>query len=373
MKRTVVLKLDAAPDQTKALADVRAAFADACNHVSGTAFAEACFNRVRLHHLVYYDMRASSPLGSQMVCQAIRKVSDAYRALIAQGRRAEQPVAFGARASVRYDKRTYRLTEGGVSLYTLGGRIVVGLVLGDFQRDYLERGAPKEAELCQHADGCWYLHLVLDLPDTEPVEDGDVLGVDLGENNLAATSTGRVFGGGALRDRRDRHLALRRRLQANGSQSARQRLRHASGRERRHMRQVNHETAKAIVAEAVRTGASTIALERLTNIRDRIRADKRTRTRLHRWAWRELQTFVAYKAEAAGIAVTYCDPAYTSVTCSGCGARGSRSKHRFRCQDCGIQRHSDVNAASNLRRIVSSAELATGTVGCPHVGPPGPQ
>lgn len=371
MKRTVVVKLAVTPEQSEALAATQRAFADACNRISGRALAETCFNRVSLHHICYYDVRAASPLGSQMVCQAVRKVSAAYRALRSRGGRAEAPLRWDRGTSVHYDKRTYRLVSDGVSLYTLSGRVRVPFVLGDFQRAYLASGAPKEAELCRHRDGDWYLHLVLDLPASRPAGGTEVLGVDLGENTLAATSTGKVFGGGALRDHRDRHLALRRRLQANGSQSARQRLRMASGRERRHMRQVNHETSKAIVSEAVRVGAATIALERLTNIRDRIRAAKRLRTRLNRWAWRELQDQIAYKAEAAGIAVLYLDPAYTSQTCSGCGSPGARSKHRFSCSSCGIQRHSDVNAASNLRRIVVSAEAATGAVNRPHVGPSG--
>jgi len=38
----------------------------------------------------------------------------------------------------------------------------------------------------------------------------------------------------------------------------------------------------------------------LTNIGDRIRAQKRERTRLHRWAFKQLQEFIVYKAENRG-------------------------------------------------------------------------
>jgi len=61
-------------------------------------------------------------------------------------------------------------------------------------------------------------------------------GVDVGENSLAAISLGKVFGGGRLRDERDRYLALRRRLQSNGNQSAKQKLRQVSGKEARRMK-----------------------------------------------------------------------------------------------------------------------------------------
>ncbi|MDR0548095.1 MAG: IS200/IS605 family accessory protein TnpB-related protein [Deltaproteobacteria bacterium] len=108
------------------------------------------------------------------------------------------------------------------------------------------------------------------------------MGVDVGKNNLAATSAGQVIGGGKLRDKRDRNLAHRRRLQSNGGQSAKRQLKKVSGKERRRVSLTNHETSKAIVQEAQRFGASIIVLEDLTPIRERIKARKRARTRLHR-------------------------------------------------------------------------------------------
>lgn len=46
--------------------------------------------------------------------------------------------------------------------------------------------------------------------------------------------------------------------------------------------------------------AGVIAVERLTHIRERIKAGKRVRTRLHRWGWAQLQNFVQYKARGRG-------------------------------------------------------------------------
>ena len=79
-------------------------------------------------------------------------------------------------------------------------------------------------------------------------------------------------------------------------------------------------------------------MEDLTNIRIRIKAGKRLRSRLHGWPWAQLQAFIEYKARAEGINVVYINPAYTSKTCAACGAIGSRSKHRFTWKLCGIQR-----------------------------------
>jgi putative transposase len=192
------------------------------------------------------------------------------------------------------------------------------------------------------------------------------MGVDVGENNLAATSTGKIFGGAQLRYKRDCFLAHRRRLQSNGTQSSKQKLCKVSGREARHVKHVNHEISKAIIAEAQLIGASLIVLEDLTNIRERIRAKKRERSRLHRWPFRQLQQFVAYKAENAGIEVMYVDPAYTSITCSNCQGLGERRKHQFRCS-CGLLAHADCNASRNLARIAVSADIARAKVSWPNV------
>jgi IS605 OrfB family transposase len=74
------------------------------------------------------------------------------------------------------------------------------------------------------------------------------------------------------------------------------------------VKHVNHETSKTILHAAIAAGIARITMEDLTHIRARIKAGKRVRGRLHRWAFRQLQTFVEYKASAAGIAVDTSTP-----------------------------------------------------------------
>lgn len=371
-KRTIAIKLLPTPEQAGLLSDMQRVFADACAMIVPFAVEHRCHNRVALHHLSYYAVREKLPaLGSQMVCNAIYAICQSYKSLIkSRPELKKQPlpsITFKPTGSVHFDKRTCSIKGDTLSLFTLSGRAKVAMQLGDFQRDYLARGTVKEAELVRKRSG-FFFHLVLDLPDTDPLpETGKVLGVDLGENNLAATSSGKLSGGGQLCFERDQFLALRRRLQRNGSQSAKQLLCKVSGREARHVTHINHEVSKEIVQEASRTGCSTIAMESLTHIRQRIKAGKRMRSRLHRWAWAELQTFVEYKAQAAGIRVIYVNPAYTSQTCAACGELGSRSKHRFSCSHCGSLAHSDLNAGRNLARLGATAVASTGAVYRPHV------
>jgi putative transposase len=369
MRRTASIRLRVTPEQAARLSALQKAYAEACNRLVPLVQENRCWNRVGLHRLGYRRLRQESSLGAQMTCNAIFSVCKAYRSQKALGRMVPDtpvPALRFNRASVHFDHRTYTLKDEAVSLNTLGGRMLVPMIVGDHQQRILQSGRPKEAELV-FRQGHWFFNLVIESSDGESVGSGPALGVDIGETTLAATSTGRIWGGEALRHRRDEHLALRRRLQSNGSQSARQRLRQVSGKERRRVKHINHETSKGIVEEARRIGAAQIVLENLTHIRDRIRAGRRVRTRLHRWAFRQLQGFVEYKARAVGIRVEYVDPAYTSQRCSACGQLGARLKHRFECS-CGLRAHADLNASRNLARIGETAVSPRAAVNTPDVG-----
>ena len=370
MKRTISVKLLPTAEQAQAFKDLAMEFAAACNEIVPYAQEHRCFNRVALHNRVYTTVRTIFPsLGSQMTCNAIHKVVSAYKTLKSnKGIVKDKPVPLiqFSPKSVHFDKRTYSIKDHILSLFTMSGRTKVPFVMGVHQQNLFNQGSATEAELiCKK--GQWYFNLVLDVPDVAPRTGGMVLGVDVGENKIASTSSGRVFDGGKLRHDRDKFLSHRRRLQSNGSQSAKQKLRGISGKERRHVTHVNHCISKAIVAEAVSCGASEIRLEDLTHIRDRIKSGKRMRARLHRWSWRQLQDFITYKAQAVGISVNYVNPAYTSQTCSVCHELGKRVKHHFSCAHCGYVAHSDINGARNIATFAGVLISARGSVNCPNV------
>jgi IS605 OrfB family transposase len=373
MIRTISIKLNTTPEQSAALLQLQILFNKVCNKIALIALENKCFNRVKLHHLAYFPIRNDqenglSKLGATMVCSAIGNVCGTCKAL----KNKNKTITFKQKSAIHYHKKNYSLKEETLSLYTLSGRYFFKMNLGDFQRNYLKAGKHKESKLL-FKNGTWFFNICIDIPRNTNhfaqsfPHNNKVLGVDLGENNLATTSSGKIFGGDQLRHERDCALALRARLQSNGSKSAKQLLKKTSGREQRHVKHVNHVISKAIVKEAQETGCDTIAMEALTNIRSRIKARKRVRSRLHRWAWEQLQSFIEYKAQEAGLVIVFVNPAYTSQTCSVCEQLGKRVKHRFICNFCGIQRHSDLNASLNIRRIAESADTATGTANCPNV------
>ena len=367
MKRTIALKLILTQDQADALLETQKVFSEACNKIVPFSVEHRCWNQVALHQLGYYSVRESLPmLGSQMVCNAIKKVCSSYKVLKIKKSDSVQVIRFKESTSVHYDKRTYTLKDKHLSLFTVSGRIRCSFTTGPHQDQYLSQGTIKEGELIRKGKR-WFFNLVLDIPDVKAVESGKILAVDMGENNLATTSNGVIYGGGELRHKRDRFLARRKKLQSNGSKSAKKCLKRISGKERRHVKETNHIISKAIIEDGVKAGVGIIVLEDLTNIRKRIKGNKRLRSRLHRWSWYELQQFTEYKAKAKGIEVIYVNPAYTSQLCSKCDSFGSRHKHQFKCSNCGSYQHSDCNAAINLLKLGESVVSSRASVNVPMV------
>lgn len=80
--------------------------------------------------------------------------------------------------------------------------------------------------------------------------------------------------------------------------------------------------------------------------------------------WHAFETMLAYKLEERGGTLLKINPAYTSQTCSECGAvdRESReSQAAFVCRQCGFRAHADHNAAINiLRRNTASMRMEEG-------------
>ena len=194
MIRTACIRLKVTTEQAVRLSALRTAYAEACNRLVPLAQAARCWNRVALHQLGYRALRQQTSLGAQMACNAIFSVCKAYRSQRALGRIPRDtpvpPLSFH-RTSVHFDHRTYTLKGETVSLNTLQGRMRVPMILGDHQRKILTSGLPKEAELVFRR-GKWFFNLAVASADGEPVASGPVMGVDVGENTLAATSTGRI-------------------------------------------------------------------------------------------------------------------------------------------------------------------------------------
>jgi len=268
-------------------------------------------------------------------------------------------------SAIRYNQRTFKpyLKRGVVSLCTIHGRIKVSVNIPKYFKQYVDWQV-KGATLSYNVHiRKLRLHLSMEKETPLKLEASDVLGVDSGILNHAVLSNNMFFASSHIRNVKGRYQYLRQHLQALGTRSAKRLLRKRSGREKRFMANVNHCIAKLIVSQPF----SVIALEKLNVKRER-KNGKRFNKKLGNWAWRQLQTFVEYKAEALGKTVVSINPAYTSKICSRCGQKGTRKGLTFKCEHCGFELNADLNAARNIA-FLAKRELGRLLVNEPNATP----
>ena len=346
MKLTAKVKLQATAEQRKALLATIERANEACNSISEIAWNAKTFRQYDLHKLAYYDTRERFELSAQMVVRCEAKVADAYK--LDKNRKR----TFKKRGAIAYDSRilSWKLSDQIVSIWTVDGRKTMPFEAGPKQLELLNR-QQGESDLI-YIKSEFYLLATCDIPEPTPEDVEGYLGVDLGIVNVAVDSAGTHHGGSRVNGIRGRRQRQRKRLQKKGTNSAKRVLKRLSGRERRFQRHENHRIAKRVVEKA-RTHSLGIALEQLKGIRQRARARKPQRIRLHGWAFADLGVKIEYKARLAGVPIVYVDPAHSSQTCPECGyiKRSNRkTRSTFLCQGCSSSGSADHFAA----RVIAS-------------------
>ncbi|MBP1909927.1 RNA-guided endonuclease InsQ/TnpB family protein [Methanolobus bombayensis] len=343
MLLTIKVKLYPNEQQEKALLETIERFNEACDYISKIAWSTRTFGKVGIQKIVYYDVREKYNLSAQMVVRAIGKVAESYRV----DKTCQHE--FNKHGAIVYDQRilTFKASDE-VSILTLEGRERITIKYGEYCPLDMER-VKGQADLIYH-NNTFYLMVVVDVPDADPIDPDGVMGVDMGIVNIATTSDGEVFSGKKCTEVRQRYSALKARLQSVGTYSAKKHLKKISGKERRFKKDTNHCIAKAIVQTAKDTNRA-IAIENLKGIRTNSTVNKAVRTAIGKWAFDELGNFLKYKATLAGIPVFEIDPKNTSRECSVCGhidKKNRKTQAEFCCVKCGHQENADINASKNI-------------------------
>jgi len=111
-----------------------------------------------------------------------------------------------------------------------------------------------------------------------------------------------------------------------------------------------------LIVEKAREDKEAIVLERLKGIRHAHQKGngegKARRRRIALWPFRQLQSYIEYKAKWAGVPVEYDSPSYTSKKCNVCGSINRKLKltERSCLCPCGAKLDRDLNAAINIER-----------------------
>jgi putative transposase len=379
MKRVVRVKLRVTPEQSDALSRTMALSNKASDLASTLGFQRQVMGKQSLQRLTYETVKAFG-LSAQPAIHAIRKASNAYATLKANGKAGNlgprdgkrwakafgKPVSFRPDSAISFDDRclSWQMDAQTISIWTVDVRIKSIPFVGEpTQLELLKKHRQGETDLVEH-HGNFYLVATLDLPDVPVTPVTDFIGVDMGIVVIAALSTGTNWSGSSITDRRIKNSNLRAKLQKKGTKSAKRLLRKRAGKESRFVTDTNHVISKHIVTEAQRTGRG-IAIEDLTGIRGRARLRKPQRVALNSWAFAQLGTFITYKADAAGVDLVIINPAYTSQECSEChhiDRKNRVDQATFACRNCGVTLNADNNAS---KVIADRARKLRGAVNLP--------
>lgn len=348
MRLTLQVQVLPGAEQKPILLDTMERFNAAASFAAKVGFDTGVFSQPSIHGRCYREIRERFGLSAQMAVRAIGKAVEAFATLKAKGRK-ECP-AFKPRGAVTYDERILSFKGlDKVSLWAIGGRMILPIVYGKYQGERIDR-RKGQVDLV-YRDGDFYLLLSIEAPEDAPIEVEDFLGVDLGIVNIATDSDGESHTGDDIERTRRKHHRNRKGLQGKGTKGAKKRLKKLAGREARFRRHTNHVISKTIVSKAKGTGRG-IAVEELNGIRDRTTVRAKDRARHAGWSFSQLRMFVEYKATLVGVPVVAVDPRNTSRMCSACGytdKANRRSQGSFVCLQCGHSANADFNAALNLR------------------------
>lgn len=349
MKLTLKIKVLPTDEQAKLLLKTIKEANAVCNAISDTVWEKQIFNPFKIHKEIYHDYKSTFNLSAQVLVRCISKVADSYK-LDKKKKR-----FFHKLGSIAYDSRILSYKGNKVSIWAIGGRLKMPFVCHN--PDYLPY-IKGEADLV-FRKGKYFLFQTVDIPDTDMEDVEDFIGVDLGLTDIAVTSDGTRHAAEWLNQYREKRQKVRGSIQCKGTKGRTKSckrgcaklLKRLKGKERTTATIQNHTIAKHIVQSAKEQNKG-IAIEDLTNIRfTSKRRNKKFRTKLGRWSFGQLRSFLEYKSALNGVKLVVVEPAYTSKTCSVCHHIGNRNNKSFKCNNCGHNEDADMNASKNMATL----------------------
>lgn len=345
MKLILKIKLLPTPDQEKLLIETMKEANSVCDTISQMAWDKSVFNTFKLHHLVYYTIKANSKLASQCIIRCIAKVADSYKIKNKTTKRLFKPLG-----SISYDSNILSYKPNNiVSIWAINGRIKIAYVCYNSKYTPYIKG---EADLV-YKKGKFYLYQTVNIPNAEVQSIDRFIGVDFGQTDIAVLSDGTTYKSEQIKKVKKHYSKVKASVQSKGTKGCKKLLKRLSGRERRFVTISNHTISKQIVTKAKQQGKG-IALEDLTNIRKNAKPKSKTlRKSLHSWSFFQLRQFITYKCVLTGVHLVVVPPAYTSQTCSECYHIGTKANpfrkgKVFACQHCGNVCDADLNASINI-------------------------
>ena len=296
-------------------------------------------------------------INAQVLQDVLHRLDKAFQAFFrrvkAGAKNGEKPGYPRFQGKERYHSFTYpqvgehggAVLDGGVLSLSKIGRIPIRL-----HRPI--EGTPKTVTISREADGWYVCFSCADVPIQSLPTTGRETGIDLGIEAFATLSNGtRIFSPGWYRQA-ERALKMaqrrvsRRKKGSNRRRKAVQLLARAHQKVARQRRDFHHKTALALVR-----ANDTIYHEDLQTAN--LLKNHHLAKPIQDASWAAFLSMLSFKAACAGKQVQAVNPAFTSQTCSGCGAvvQKGLSVRWHLCSECGTSLHRDHNAARKIERL----------------------
>ena len=185
-------------------------------------------------------------------------------------------------------------------------------------------------------NGNYYINLIWEHSDIQLRAEGKAIGIDTGYRKLIVTSDNQMLGTSDLLSLYDNICNKKQR----NSKEYKRKLKQRDNLVNHYVNQINTE------------GVNKIVIEDLNNVKYKSKFKKEENDKVSRWTYRPLIDRITMMCEVKGIELVKVSPAYTSQTCSFCGAihKESRNGESFKCIDCGEEIDADYNASINILR-----------------------
>ena len=189
----------------------------------------------------------------------------------------------------------------------------------------------KETIVLKENNEKYYVIFTYEKKIPEKRTEGKIIGIDQGYKKLIVTSDGQFIG----REFEKLYEDISRKEQ--GSRNFKDLLIERDKKINEVINSMKLENVKQIVIEDLK------GIKR--NTKNRIY--KKFNNKLQRWSYAKVVSKLEHFCEENGILLTKINPAYTSQTCSRCGAihSGSRNGELYKCIVCGYEIDADQNAA----------------------------
>ena len=291
-------------------------------------------------------------INAQVLQDVLHRLDKTYQAFFRRMKNGEKPGYPRFHGRDRYNSFTYpqvgehggATLDGGLLSLSKIGRIPIRL-------HRLLEGTPKTITISREADGWYACFSCADVPVQPLPATGQETGIDLGVEAFATLSDGtRILHPGWYRKAERTLKTAQRRISRRKKGSNRRRkavklLAKAHLTVKRQRADFHHKVALKLVQTH-----DTIYHENL-QVTNMVKHPHLAKS-ISDAGWGAFLIILTYKAVWAGRRIVAINPAFTSQSCSGCGAIVSKglSVRWHSCPECGTNLHRDHNAAKNIER-----------------------